>query len=61
MAKIDEAAINHNMILVIRDIMADSDWIGSNREGMDLVRIESLGEVQGVLKLGEQLKELLHT
>ena len=57
--KIDEASINHNVILAIRDVAADPDWIPSNRDGMDLVRIEALGEIQGILRLAEQLKEVL--
>ena len=58
--KITEDCINFHVVLAVRDIVQDPDWIASELNGMDLVRIVALGEIQGVFRLADQLKEELN-
>lgn len=55
--KIDELSIDHNAIRLIKDLLP---WEMCDRaDGDDNLRIMSLGYIQGVCDLAEELKKVL--
>lgn len=55
--KIDEASINHNATLLVKDLIV---WDMCDRtDSDDNLRIMSLGYIQGVCDMAEQLKKVL--
>lgn len=56
--KIDESDINHNAVRLIKDLMP---WDMCDRaDSDDNLRIMSLGYIQGVCDLAEELKKVLN-
>ena len=55
--KINEASINHNVAILVRDL---NPWdMSGETEGEDRLRIMTLGYVQGVCDLADKLKRVL--
>lgn len=57
--KIDEACIDHNICLVTEQILIEAlDSLGNNEQD-NLYRVELIGELNGMRRLAENLKEVL--
>lgn len=57
--KIDEACINHNVVLLTEKLSRDSMEILNNNDQDNLYRIHALGTIDGILLLANALKEVL--
>lgn len=55
--KIDEASINHNVVRLVRDLLPFD--MAERTDSDDNLRIMSLGYVQGVCDLADELKKVL--
>lgn len=59
--KITEDCINHNVVRLIGEMLTDmTDWCGE-KTFEDHLRIETLGEIKGILTLAETMKEVLRS
>lgn len=57
--KIDEACINHNVSQITSDVLSSLYDILSDNSQDNFYRIESLGEIKGILLLADALKQAL--
>lgn len=57
--KIDEACINHNVALMTSEIMTQLYEILNDNSQDNFYRIETLGEIKGILLLANALKDVL--
>ena len=57
--KIDEATINHNAMRLIKDEVCMTCDIDINAEDGKIWLMESIREINGILKLADELKEVL--
>ena len=58
--KIDEACIDHNVALLVGKITDDllAEGLGDNSQD-NLFRVEAIGEINGIIRLANNLKEVL--
>lgn len=57
--KIDADSIEHNAYRLIKDISTTMYDILSDTGDDNLLRVETIGEVRGIIMLAEELKEAL--
>jgi len=57
--KIDEACIDHNVSLLAEQVMREAiDALNDNNQD-NLCRVECIGEINGMIRLAYNLKEVL--
>lgn len=58
--KIDNDCINHNIALLVAQIASDEviNSLGDNAQD-NLYRVEAIGEINGIIRLANNLKEVL--
>lgn len=58
--KIDESCINHNVALLVGKITDDllTEGLGDNSQD-NIFRVEAIGEINGIILLANNLKEVL--
>jgi len=58
--KVDVDSINHNVALLVEKIMDEmlTEGLGDNSQD-NLYRVEAIGEINGIIRLANNLKEVL--
>lgn len=57
--KIDETSINHNVVLLVGEIVEDLYDPIYTDDNMDHMRIAMLGEIRGICQMADAMKEVL--
>lgn len=57
--KIDEECINHNVALLVGDLIGELYDFTNADEGSDHLRIAVLGEIRGICQMADAMKEVL--
>ena len=57
--KIDENCINHNTVRLIKEILGNPMEYNDENPMEDHARIQTLGEIYGILAMAETMKEVL--
>jgi len=56
--KITSECINHNVVRLISDLTSTIYDCLNDDSNMNLFRVETLGEIRGIIMLAEELKEV---
>lgn len=57
--KIDEACINHNALLLIGEMVSGLYDYTDTEPSLDHTRVATLGEIRGICRMADVMKEVL--